>query len=226
MNPRAAVAFWAANRAGDDVVVYEDDARPKETARFHFLRQQAPSPTGQKCLADLVAPVGFNDYIGGFIATAGAEAAVFAEEFKANNDPYNALLVQSLADRAAEALAEWLHQQVRRWWGIELDGDTTPEALFAGNYRGIRPAIGYPSIPDHTEKRTLFRLLDAEGNTEVRLTDSCAMNPAASVAGLYFSHPQAKYFQVGPVGADQLSDYAARKGWDESQARRWLPEKG
>ncbi len=225
--PRAALAFWSANRDGDDVVVFADDTRQKEAARFHFLRQQTPSPAGQqKCLADFVAPAGTPDYMGGFAVTAGVEAENFAKEFEKQNDPYNALLVQSLADRAAEAAAEWLHQKARQWWGIEPQTQASPPELFKENYRGIRPAIGYPSIPDHTEKRTLWQLLDAENATGISLTDSCAMRPAPSAAGLYFAHPQAKHFRVGPVAPDQLADYAKRKGWPLCEAERWLPERG
>jgi len=226
LQPRAVVAFWPANRRGDDVVIFTDESRTKEAARFHFLRQQAESSVGQRCLADAVSAEGRLDYIGGFAATAGMGVDAYIQTLEAANDPYNALLAQSLADRIAEAAAEWLHAQMRRHWGLESGLVADPQELLKENFRSIRPAIGYPSIPDHTEKRTLWQLMDVERAIGMTLTETCAMQPSSSVAGLYFAHPKAAYFQLGRLGDDQIADYAARKGWDNETARRWLAPQG
>ena len=176
-------------------------------------------------LADFVAPKdsGVADYVGGFAVTTGIGEEDIARRFDLANDDYSKILVKSLADRLAEAFAEAMHQKVRRQlWGYAPDETLSNEALIAEEYAGIRPAPGYPAQPDHTEKRTLFRLLDAENEIGVKLTESCAMWPGAAVSGLYFSHPDARYFGIGKVGRDQVADYAARKGWQLEEAERWL----
>ena len=220
---RAVYGFWPANADGDDVVLYGDASRSDVIARFPMLRQQEPKPDTKpnRSLADFVAPVGAGaDHVGAFAVTVhGAEAQ--ARAFEAAHDDYNAIMVKLLADRLAEATAEYLHQQARRDWGYGADEPFSGEDLIAERYRGIRPAFGYPACPDHTEKRTLFRLLDADA-IGVSLTESCAMWPAASVSGLYFAHPQAAYFMVGRVGEDQLEDYARRKGMTREEAEKWL----
>ena len=223
MTCRAVYGFWPANADGDDVVLYDDAARRQELARFPMLRQQEPKSDTKpnRSLADFVAPVGQGaDHVGAFAVTVhGAEAQ--AKGFEAAHDDYNAIMVKLLADRLAEAAAEYLHAQARRDWGYGADERLTAEELVAEKYRGIRPAFGYPACPDHTEKRTLFRLLDAEA-IGVSLTESCAMWPAASVSGLYFAHPQAAYFMIGRIGEDQVEDYARRKGMSRDEAEKWL----
>jgi 5-methyltetrahydrofolate--homocysteine methyltransferase len=219
---RGVYAFWRANSAGDDVDLYVDDARTKKLATFYFLRQQMQKPAGQRnhCLADYVAPGNsqlstFNsqpaDYLGGFtVSIHGADE--LSEEFKHQHDDYNAILSKALADRLAEAFAEYLHKQARIAWGFGRDEKLSTVDLIREKYRGIRPAAGYPACPDHAEKGTLFDLIDGEKNAGVRLTESFAMHPGASVSGLYFSHPDAKYFGVGQIGRDQVIDYATRRG--------------
>ncbi|HEV8618034.1 MAG TPA: vitamin B12 dependent-methionine synthase activation domain-containing protein, partial [Candidatus Udaeobacter sp.] len=219
---RGVYAFWPANSAGDDVDLYVDDARAKKLATFYFLRQQMQKPAGQRnhCLADYVAPGNsqlstFNsqpaDYLGGFaVSIHGADE--LSEEFKDQHDDYNAILTKALADRLAEAFAEYLHKQARIAWGFGREEKLSTVDLIREKYRGIRPAAGYPACPDHAEKGTLFDLLDAEKNAGVRLTESFAMHPGASVSGLYFSQPDAKYFGVGQIGRDQVIDYATRRG--------------
>jgi 5-methyltetrahydrofolate--homocysteine methyltransferase len=224
-HPRAVVGFWPANAIGDDIRLFTDDGRSKELATLHTLRQQVSKRDGRPnvALADFVAPLGVPDYVGGFVVTAGAEEIAIAERFEAAGDDFNAILVKALADRFAEAFAERLHEKVRRaLWGYAPEEDYTPEALIKEPYHGIRPAPGYPAQPDHTEKRTLFALLDAEKATGVRLTESMAMWPGASVSGLYIGHPEAYYFGVAKVEQDQVRDYAARKGMDLAEAERWL----
>jgi 5-methyltetrahydrofolate--homocysteine methyltransferase len=220
---RAVYGFWPANTEGDDIVLFEDAARQQTMARFPMLRQQEPKPDTKpnRSLADFVAPVGAgDDFVGAFAVTVhGAEAQ--AKGFEAAGDDYNAIMVKLLADRLAEAGAEYLHAQARRDWGYGADEHLSAEDLVAEKYRGIRPAFGYPACPDHTEKRTLFRVLDAE-RIGVSLTESCAMWPAASVSGLYFAHPQAAYFMIGRVGEDQVEDYARRKGMTRDEAEKWL----
>jgi 5-methyltetrahydrofolate--homocysteine methyltransferase len=220
---RAVYGFWPANADGDDVILYDDAARRQELARFSMLRQQEPKSDTKpnRSLADFVAPVGQGaDHVGAFAVTVhGAEAQ--AKGFEAAHDDYNAIMVKLIADRLAEAAAEYLHAQARRDWGYGEVEQFTPDELAAEKYRGIRPAFGYPACPDHTEKRTLFRLLDAEV-IGVSLTESYAMWPAASVSGLYFAHPQAAYFMVGRIGEDQVEDYARRKGMSRDEAEKWL----
>jgi 5-methyltetrahydrofolate--homocysteine methyltransferase len=226
LNARGVYGFWPAASQGDDIIVYADDTRSKEIVRFHALRQQWERK-GQDAfysLADFVAPVdsGRHDYIGAFAVTAGIGADELAARFERDHDDYNAIMVKALADRLAEAFAEWLHASVRKQWGYGATEHMTNEELIAEKYRGIRPAPGYPSQPDHTEKHTLFKLLDAEQATSIRLTESFAMHPAASVSGLYFAHPEARYFAVDRITRDQVEDYARRKGMSVSEMERWL----
>ena len=221
---KGVVGLWPANADGDDIVVWSDETRTVERARLHTLRQQIAKSEGRSnlALADFVAPVG-DDWIGGFAVTAGLGEHEVAQRFKAAGDDYSAILSQALADRLAEAFAEALHHRVRReLWGYAPDEAFDIGALIGERYRGIRPAPGYPAQPDHTEKRTLFDLLQAEAAAGVELTDSFAMQPASSVSGLYFGHPQSHYFGVGKIDRDQVADYAARKGWDVATAERWL----
>ncbi len=223
-NPRAVVGFWPANAAGDDIRLFRDDGRDEVLATLHTLRQQVPKRAGRPnvALSDFVAPEA-PDFVGGFVVTAGPEEADLAERFDRANDNYSAILVKALADRVAEAMAELLHQRVRRdYWGYAADESFAPEELIGEPYRGIRPAPGYPAQPDHTEKLTLFRLLDAEAATGVTLTESMAMWPGSSVSGLYIGHPDAYYFGVAKVERDQVQDYAARKGMTMAEAERWL----
>jgi 5-methyltetrahydrofolate--homocysteine methyltransferase len=225
ITPRGVYGFWPANSDGDDIVVYKDDARRDELARFPMLRQQEPIADGRpnRSLADFVAPASSMapDYIGAFAVTAGHGADELAHEYEAKGDDYSAIIVKAIADRLAEAFAEYLHARAREDWGYGKDEGLANNDLIAEKYRGIRPAFGYPACPDHTEKRTLFRLLDAEG-AGIQLTETCAMMPAASVSGLYLSHPHAKYFNVGRIGRDQVEDYAKRKGMTIEEAEKAL----
>ena len=217
------VGFWPAQRDGDDVVLFADEKRGQEIARLHTLRQQIDKGEGKMnfALADYIAPNG--DYIGAFAVTAGIGEEDVAIRFKRANDDYSAILAQALCDRLAEAFAEAMHAKVRReLWGYAKDEALTPEDLIAEKYRGIRPAPGYPAQPDHTEKRTLFNLLEARERTGIDLTESMAMTPPSSVSGLYFAHPQAEYFGTGKIDRDQVEDYARRKGWDLATAEKWL----
>ena len=221
---KGVVGFWPANARGDDVVVWADEARTTELARLHGLRQQMEKANGKPnlCLSDFVAEGG-DDWIGGFAVTAGHGERERAEAFKAAGDDYSAILTTALADRLAEAFAERLHKEVRTTlWGYAPEEATTVDDLIAENYRGIRPAPGYPAQPDHTEKTTLFRLLQAEANAGIQLTEGFAMTPTAAVSGLYFGHPESHYFGVGKIDRDQVEDYARRKGWDAATAERWL----
>jgi 5-methyltetrahydrofolate--homocysteine methyltransferase len=219
---RGVHAFWRANSIGDDVDLYADDERTKKLATFYFLRQQIQKPAGQfnHCLADFVAPQS-EDYLGGFaVSIHGADE--LAEEFKRDHDDYSAIMTKALADRLAEAFAEYLHKQTRIAWGFGREEQLSQPDLIREKYRGIRPAAGYPACPDHAEKRTLFDLLAAENNADVTLTESFAMYPGASVSGLYFSHPDAKYFGVGQLGHDQVVDYATRRGESVSAVEKRL----
>jgi 5-methyltetrahydrofolate--homocysteine methyltransferase len=223
----AVFGFWSANSDGDDILVYGDQARTRPLAVLHTLRQQLVRREGRAniALADFVAPhaSGLADYIGAFMVTAGLGEDELAERFKRANDDYSAIMIKALADRLAEALAERLHQRVRReFWSYAPDEALTTTELIAEKYRGIRPAPGYPAQPDHSEKATLFALLDGERRIGVKLTESFAMWPGASVCGLYFSHPESHYFGVGKIERDQVEDYAARKGWTVAEAEKWL----
>ena len=217
--------IFPANRIGDDVELFADNSRSERVARFHFLRQQGDKSNGEnQCLADFVASKdsGLSDHIGAFAVTTGHGVEDFANSFEEANDDYSAILAKALGDRLAESFAEYLHHRVRREWGYGRDENLSNDELIREKYRGIRPAAGYPACPDHTEKRLLWELLEVEKNTGVRLTESCAMWPASSVSGLYFAHPQAKYFAVGKIGEDQVSDYAKRRGISKLDAERWL----
>ena len=223
--PKAVVGFWPAARTGDDIALYADEERKTPIATLFTLRQQLGRRDGRPnaALADFVGPPEIGDYVGLFVVTAGVEDEAAARRFERSNDDYSAILIKALADRLAEAFAEAMHARVRReLWGYAPDENFTPEELIAERYRGIRPAPGYPAQPDHTEKATLFRLLDAERAIGVRLTESFAMWPPSSVSGLYIAHPEAHYFGVAKVERDQVEDYAARKGMDVAAVERWL----
>jgi 5-methyltetrahydrofolate--homocysteine methyltransferase len=231
LRANAVVGFWPANTVDDDdIAVWRDDAQGERLATFRTLRQQMAKPDGRPnvALADFVAPLesGVVDYVGAFAVTAGhgldGPAGIVAE-FEAAHDDYSAILAKALADRLAEAFAERLHERIRReLWGYAPDEALTNEDLIGERYQGIRPAPGYPACPDHTEKRTLFDLLDAEVRAGITLTESNAMLPGASVSGYYLWHPEAHYFGVGRIGRDQLADYARRKGVELPEAERWL----
>jgi len=221
------VGFWPANSVGDDIELYADETRTQKIATLHTLRQQMArdGDRANLALADFVAPKesGVADYIGGFAVTAGIGEEDVARRFEGANDDYSKIMAKALADRLAEAFTEALHEKVRReLWAYAPDEKLSNEELIAEAYAGIRPAPGYPAQPDHTEKRTLFKLLDAEKATGLKLTESFAMWPAAAVSGFYFSHPESRYFGVGKIGRDQVQDYAARKGWTQEEAERWL----
>jgi len=221
------IGFFPANAVGDDIEVYTDESRTEVRTVLHNLRQQGEHRDGipNRSLGDFVAPkeTGLADYIGAFAVTAGLGSVEKIKEFKAANDDYSAILLESLADRLAEAFAERMHQRVRtEFWGYQPDEQLDNEALIAEKYRGIRPAPGYPACPEHTEKVTLFELLDVTTRTGIELTESMAMWPGAAVSGWYFSHPQSQYFVVGRLAQDQVADYARRKGWTLREAERWL----
>jgi 5-methyltetrahydrofolate--homocysteine methyltransferase len=228
---RGVVGFWPANADGDDIALYTDETRTTELARLHSLRQQMAKDKTQAqggranvALADFVAPIGTRpDWVGGFAVTAGHGEPEIAKAFKAKGDDYSAIMASALADRLAEAFAEALHRRVRtELWGYAPDEPFDVDAMIAEQYRGIRPAPGYPAQPDHTEKGTLFRLLDAEAATGLQLTESYAMYPTAAVSGLYFAHPESHYFGVGRIEKDQVEDYARRKGMSVAEVERWL----
>ena len=226
MRRRAYADFFPANAVGDDVELYTDHAQRQHVlTTFRFLRQQIEKPDGQPnlCLADFVAGKSAGeDYIGAFAVTAGIGVDELVKQFKADNDDYNAIMTEALADRLAEAFAEYLHKRARVEWGYGKTENLTIEQLIDEQYRGIRPAAGYPACPDHTEKWALWKLLDAEKKSGIRLTESCAMWPGSSVSGLYFSAPQSKYFGVGKLDRDQVLDYHRRKGMDLAVVERWL----
>jgi 5-methyltetrahydrofolate--homocysteine methyltransferase len=247
IQPRGVYGFFPANRVGDDVELYADESRAKVLSRFHFLRQQIAKDDGTPnwCLADFIAlksAAGVppadqtsngtsgkmpearfpTDHIGAFAVTSGHGLKELVEKFKADHDDYNAIMAEALADRLAEAFAEFLHKRVREEWGYGRAEKLTTEDLIGGKYRGIRPAAGYPACPDHTEKEILWKLLDVEKNAGIKLTESFAMWPASSVSGLYFAHPESKYFAVGKLGRDQVLDYHLRKGMTLREVERWL----
>ncbi|MGV2124475.1 methionine synthase [Agrobacterium vitis] len=225
--PRAVIGFWPANSVGDDIRLFTDDARKEDLATFFTLRQQLSKRDGRPnvALSDFVAPVdsGVEDYVGGFVVTAGIEEVAISERFERANDDYSSIMVKALADRFAEAFAERMHERVRKeFWGYGADETFAPEELISESYAGIRPAPGYPAQPDHTEKVTLFNLLDATATTGVTLTESYAMWPGSSVSGIYIGHPDSYYFGVAKVERDQVEDYAARKGMEVREIERWL----
>ena len=226
LKARGVYGFFRANAAGDDVELYTDASRATVLDHLHFLRQQANREGSEPCrsLADFIAPkeTGLQDTIGAFAVTSGIGLPELVQGFKAEHDDYTAIMAEALADRLAEAFAEYLHQRARREWGYGCAEKLTPSDLIAEKYRGIRPAPGYPACPDHTEKAALWRLLDVERNTGMRLTESFAMWPGSSVSGLYFAHPQSRYFAVGKIDRDQVADYAGRKGMGVVEVERWL----
>jgi 5-methyltetrahydrofolate--homocysteine methyltransferase len=228
LRPRAAIGFWPANTIGfDDIELYTDERRKIRLDVIHMLRQQMVRDGGKAnvSLADFVAPKdsGPGDFIGGFVVTAGEGEETRSSAFKSANDDYSSILLKALSDRFAEAFTEHMHARVRReFWAYAADEELSSEDLIGENYRGIRPAPGYPACPDHTGKRTLLRLLEADKNAGVRLTESCAMWPASSVSGFYLAHPQATYFGLGRIGRDQVEDYARRKGMSLAETERWL----
>ena len=224
IQPRGIYGFFPANRVGDDVELYTDESRTKVLITFHFLRQQIEKDDGSPnwCLADFIAPKGSPDFIGCFAVTSGHGLDHLVKNYKANHDDYNAIMAEALADRLAEAFAEFLHKRAREQWGFGKAEKLTTGDLIDEKYRGIRPAAGYPACPDHTEKGTLWQLLDAEQNTGIKLTESFAMWPGSSVSGLYFAHPESKYFAVGKLGYDQVQDFSRRKGKAVSEMERWF----
>jgi len=227
LSAHAVVGFWPANTEDDDIVLYTDNSRETELARFSMLRQQARKREGRPnhSLADYIAPkdTGIEDWFGGFAVTAGADIEKQLKVFDDNLDDYNSILLKALADRLAEAFAERMHEVTRReLWGYAANERLSNEDIIRERYDGIRPAPGYPACPDHSEKPLLFDLLDATANTTVRLSESFAMMPASSVSGFYFSHPRSQYFGVGKVGEDQVADYAERRGVSIEQAEEWL----
>jgi 5-methyltetrahydrofolate--homocysteine methyltransferase len=210
----------------DDVKLYADSARSKVLDRFYFLRQQANKEGSEPCrsLADFIAPkaTGLQDHIGAFAVTTGIGLKALTDRYRADNDDYNAIMAEALADRLAEAFAECLHKRVRDAWGYGRKEGLSPAELIQEKYRGIRPAPGYPACPDHTEKGTIWRLLDVEGKTGIRITESFAMWPGSSVSGLYFAHPESRYFSLGKIDREQVADYAERKGMSLTETERWL----
>jgi len=227
LTARAVIGLFPANSKGDDVEIYADEERNDALATLHHLRQQRAKSGGQanRCLADFIAPKdsGKSDYIGAFAVTAGIGIDKKVTEFEAVHDDYNAILLKALADRLAEASAEYMHERVRKeHWGYVADESLGSSELIAEEYKGIRPAPGYPACPDHTEKATLWKLLDVEKNAGITLTESFAMVPTAAVSGFYYAHPESSYFATGKVGRDQVEDYAARKGMPLQQVERWL----
>jgi len=223
---KAVYGFFPAAAVEDDIVLYKDDTRKEVLTTFHTLRQQMDKPEDQSnyALSDFIAPAGSGrqDYLGAFALTTGLGVEDIARAFEKELDDYNAIMTKALADRFAEAAAEWLHLQARKAWGFGETEALSKEDLIKEHYRGIRPAPGYPAQPDHTEKRLLFDLLSAEKNAQVILTESFAMHPASSVSGLYFAHPEAKYFGVGMINRDQVEDYAQRKGFEVALMEKWL----
>jgi 5-methyltetrahydrofolate--homocysteine methyltransferase len=225
LRARAVYGIFPANAVGDDVEVYADEGRRGVRERFCFLRQQRDKDDGPcRSLSDFIAPkqTGLRDHLGAFAVTAGFGSQELSLRFKAEHDDYNAIMAEALADRLAEAFAEYLHQRARIEWGYGKDEKLSPAELIHEKYRGIRPAAGYPACPDHTEKGTLWRLLDAETKAGIKLTESYAMWPGASVSGLYFAHPKSHYFTLGKIERDQVQDYSVRKGMTQAEVERWL----
>ncbi len=226
LTPRGVYGFFPASAVGDDVELYSDETREKVLEQFHFLRQQANKEGSEPCrsLADFIAPkeTGLPDHIGAFAVTSGIGLKELCDQFRADNDDYNAIMAEAIADRLAEAFAECLHKQARDEWGYGRAEKLSPAELIQEKYRGIRPAAGYPACPDHTEKGTLWRLLDVQANTGMLITESFAMWPGSSVSGLYFAHPESRYFSLGKIDRDQVADYHERKGMSIPEVERWL----
>jgi 5-methyltetrahydrofolate--homocysteine methyltransferase len=223
---RGVYGLFPASAVGDDIELYTDQARTNVLGRFHFLRQQSDREGSEPCrsLSDFIAPreIGLPDHIGGFAVTSGIGLKELVEQFKARHDDYNAIMAEAVADRLAEAFAECLHKRVRQEWGYGCGEGLSHADLIQEKYRGIRPAAGYPACPDHTEKGTLWRLLDVQANTGMLITESFAMWPGSSVSGLYFAHPESRYFSLGKIDRDQVADYAERKGMSVAEVERWL----
>ena len=224
----AIIGFYPANSINnDDIELYQDDSRTEVLQTFHFLRQQMKKPQGKynQCLADNIAPkdTGIEDYIGAFAVTTGLGIETKLAEFEKDHDDYQSIMLKSLADRLAEAFAEKMHELVRKeYWGYAADETLSNAELISEGYQGIRPAPGYPACPEHTEKATIWELMDVKDKTAIELTESYAMMPAAAVSGLYFSHPQASYFGTGKIHRDQVENYAQRKDMSIEEAERWL----
>ncbi|WP_263417803.1 methionine synthase [Terriglobus albidus] len=223
---RAVYGFWPANAVGDDVELYTDETRSTALDRFHFLRQQVNREGKEpcRCLSDFVAPkeTELQDHVGAFAVTSGIGLRELCDRFRAEHDDYSAIMAEALADRLAEAFAECLHKRVRAEWGYGCEENLTNEELIQEEYRGIRPAPGYPASPDHTEKGTIWKLLDVQAKTGIMITESYAMWPGSSISGIYFGHPESRYFSVGKIDRDQTQDYSQRKGWTLSEVERWL----
>jgi 5-methyltetrahydrofolate--homocysteine methyltransferase len=226
LTARGVYGFFRANATGDDVELYADDKRGKVLERLHFLRQQANREGSEPCrsLADFIAPreTGLSDHVGAFAVTSGIGLKELCDGFRSKHDDYNAIMAEALADRLAEAFAECLHKRAREEWGYGRGECLSSAELIQEKYRGIRPAPGYPACPDHTEKGTIWRLLDAQKNTGMLLTESFAMWPGSSVSGLYFAHPESRYFSLGKIDRDQVVDYHQRKGMSVAEVERWL----
>jgi 5-methyltetrahydrofolate--homocysteine methyltransferase len=227
LQAKGVIFIYPAGSKDEDVTVYADEARTQALDTFHFLRQQRKMAGGipNISLADYIATQGSGvaDYLGGFAVTAGIGTDDLVAQYDKENDDYKSIMAKALADRLAEAFAEYLHREVRtQWWGYAQSETLSNEDLIRENYRGIRPAPGYPACPEHTEKTTLFSLLNATENAGITLTESMAMMPAAAVSGFYFAHPESQYFGLGKIAKDQVQDYANRKGWTLQEAERWL----
>ncbi|HMT30800.1 MAG TPA: vitamin B12 dependent-methionine synthase activation domain-containing protein, partial [Bacteroidia bacterium] len=226
LTANAVIGIYPANATADDAIeVFEDDTRKKVIASFQSIRQQTRKPEGHfnVALSDFIAPAPYHDYIGGFAVTTGIGIDERVAAFEKDHDDYSAIMLKALADRLAEAFAELMHLKVRKEiWGYAKDENLATDELIKETYKGIRPAPGYPAQPDHTEKITLFKLLDVEKNTGITLTESLAMLPTAAVSGLYFSHPESHYFGVGKISKDQVEDYAKRKNMSLTEIEKWL----
>jgi 5-methyltetrahydrofolate--homocysteine methyltransferase len=225
LTARAVYALFPANGVGDDVELYTDETRSEVLGHFHFLRQQKEETSNVcKSLSDFIAPksTGLADHLGAFAVTTGIGLKELCDGFRAKHDDYNAIMAEALADRLAEAFAECLHERVRKEWSYGKDENLSPADLIQEKYRGMRPAAGYPACPDHTEKGILWKLLDVEKNTGMKITESFAMWPGSSVSGLYFAHPEASYFTLGKIDRDQVADYQERKGMTTAEVERWL----
>ncbi|HXS77268.1 MAG TPA: vitamin B12 dependent-methionine synthase activation domain-containing protein, partial [Terracidiphilus sp.] len=226
LSARAVYGLFPAYATGDDVELFADDSQTQQLPTLHFLRQQANREGSEPCrsLADFVAPreTGLCDHVGAFAVTTGIGLKELADQFRAKHDDYNAIMAEALADRLAEAFAECLHKQVRDEWGYGRSEKLSIDDLIHEKYRGVRPAPGYPACPDHTEKGAIWQLLDVEENTSIKLTESFAMWPGSSISGLYFAHPQSRYFTLGKIDREQVADYAERKGMSVAEVERWL----
>ncbi len=225
LRANAALAFYPANGLGDDVVLYKNNLRNEPLATLCFLRNQQLKPMGTSnlCLSDFIAPEGYKDYKGMFTVKTGLDMEKWAQQFKDAGDDYSSIMLKLLADRLAEAFAEYLHQKVRtQYWAYAKNENLSMESILAGKYQGIRPAPGYPACPEHSEKSVMFNIMEIEKHCGITLTENFAMYPAASVSGYYFSHPFAQYFQVGKIGIDQVKDYAKRKSISFAEAEKLL----